>query len=67
MVLAGPCRLPVHIFVRIILPDIREGVITTRRRKNEKTRKITRYLLLTRPDWAAAARTPDVIPLTLTA
>jgi len=67
MVLAGPCRLPVHIFVRIILPDIREGVITTRRRKNEKTRKITMYLLLTRPDWAAAARTPDVIPLTLTA
>jgi hypothetical protein len=54
-------------FVRIILPDIREGVITTRRRKNEKTRKITRYILPTRPDWAAAARTPDVIPLTLTA
>jgi len=53
--------------VRIILPDIREGVITTRHRKNEKTRKMTGHLLLTRPDWAAAASTPDVIPLTLTA
>jgi hypothetical protein len=53
--------------VRIILPDIRQGVTTTRHRKNEKTRKITGHLLPTRPDWAAVARTPDVIPLTLTA
>jgi hypothetical protein len=53
--------------VSIIVPDIREGVTTTRHRKNEKTRKITRHLLLTRPGWAAAARIPDVIPLTLTA
>jgi hypothetical protein len=67
MVLAGPCRLPVHMIVMIILPDMREGVITTRRRKNEKTRKIARNLLLARHVWAAAARTLDVIPLTITA
>jgi hypothetical protein len=67
MVLAGPCCLPVHTIVRIILPDMREGVVTTRHRKTEKTRKITRYLLLARPGRVAPARTPDVIPLTITA
>jgi hypothetical protein len=53
--------------VRIILPDMRESVVTTRQGKKEKTRKIARYLLLARPGGAAPARTPDVIPLTFTA
>jgi hypothetical protein len=67
MVLAGPCRLPVHTFVRIILPDLREAVVTTRRRKRVKTRKITRYLPPARAGGTASSGMPGVIPLTITA
>jgi hypothetical protein len=67
MVLAGPCRLPAHTVVRIILPDIRTSVVTTRHRKREESRKITRYLLPAWPGGATPARSPGVILLTFTA
>jgi len=67
MVLAGPCRLPVHTIVRIILPDLREAVVTTRHRTRVNTRKITRYLSLERTRSTAPSGKPGVIPLTITA
>jgi len=67
MVLAGPCRLPVHTIVRIILPDLREAVVTTRHRTCVKTRKITRYLALTPAGRTVLSGRSGVIPLTITA
>jgi hypothetical protein len=40
MVLAGSCRLPAGVIVRIILPILRKAVTATHRIRREKTRKI---------------------------
>jgi hypothetical protein len=67
MVLAGPCRLPVDTVVRIILPDLREAVVTTRHRKRVKTRKMVRYLPTARAGGTVLPGRSGVISLTITA
>jgi len=67
VILAGPCCLPANTIVRIILPDIRRGVVTTRHRKREETRKMTRYLPASRPGEVTPLRNTGVIRLTFTA
>jgi hypothetical protein len=53
--------------VRIILPITRKDFAATRRRKREKARKITRYLLFDRSGGLVMARSFGVIFLTVTA